>query len=186
MIAFLSQPWPWYVAGPLIGLMVPILLLVGNKMFGFSSNFRHACAAAIPGRADFFRYDWRAAGGWNLVFATGVFLGGLIAGTILVNPDPVAISAATRADLAALGIDDLRGLAPATLFSWEALGTARGLMVLVVGGVLVGFGTAYAGGCTSGHGVAGLASFQLPSLIAVIGFFVGGLITTHLVLPLIL
>ena len=185
MIELLSRPWPWYVAGPLIGLMVPLLLLVGNRLFGISSNFRHACAACLPARADFFRYDWRASGGWNVVFALGVVVGGFIAATLLASPDPVAISEATRADLARLGISDFSGLVPPEIFNWGALLTGRGLLILGVGGFLVGFGTAYAGGCTSGHGVAGLAALQLPSLIAVVGFFVGGLITTHLLFPLI-
>jgi uncharacterized protein len=186
MLELLLRPWPWYVAGPLFGLMVPLLLVIGNRMFGFSSNFRHACAAVLPGRAAFFRYEWRAAGGWNLMFALGVLIGGVVAGTALMGPEPIAISSATQADLAALGITDFRGLVPADVFSWEALLTPSGFLLLVLGGFLVGFGTAYAGGCTSGHGIAGLADFQLPSLLAVIGFFVGGLISTHLLLPLIL
>jgi uncharacterized protein len=165
--------------------MVPLLLLLANRMFGFSSNFRHLCAAVLPGRAAFFRYDWRGAGSWNLVFALGVLLGGLIAGAFLVSPDPIAIAAATRADLAALGITDFSGLVPDDVFSWDGLLGGRGLFLLVGGGFLVGFGTAWAGGCTSGHGVAGLAALQLPSLVAVIGFFVGGLISTHVLLPLI-
>lgn len=185
MLDLISRPWPWYVAGPLIGLMVPILLLVGNRMFGFSSNFRHACAAILPGRAEYLRYDWRGAGGWNLVFALGTLLGGALAATLLANPEPIAISASTRADLAALGVSDFSGYVPSEVFSWAALGTVRGLVMLVLGGFLVGFGTAYAGGCTSGHGIAGLADFQLPSLIAVVGFFVGGLVGTHLLLPLL-
>jgi uncharacterized protein len=186
MIELLSRPLPWYVAGPLIGLMVPTLLLVGNKLFGISSTFRHACAACIPGRSDFFRYDWRGIGGWNLVFAIGVLIGGVIAGTLLANPDPIGISEATRADLAALGVTEFDGIVPAALFSWEALLSVRGFLMLVVGGFLVGFGAAYAGGCTSGHGVAGLADMQASSLVAVVGFFVGGLLSTYLLLPLLL
>lgn len=186
MIEFLSQPWPWYVAGPLIGLMVPVLLIVGNRLFGLSASFRHTCAAVLPSRAEFFRYDWRGIGGWNLAFAVGVLLGGGIAATWLANPDPIAIAAATRADLSALGVADFAGMVPGDLFSWEALFTLPGIVMMLVGGLLVGFGTAYAGGCTSGHGIAGLANLELASLIAVLGFFVGGLVTTHLLLPLIL
>lgn len=57
---------------------------------------------------------------------------------------------------------------------------------MVIGGFLVGFGTAYAGGCTSGHAIAGLADRQAASLLAVCGFFAGGLTCTYLVLPLVL
>jgi uncharacterized protein len=182
----LYRPWPWYVVGPLLGLTAPLLLLLGNKLFGVSRNFRHACAAVAPRSIAFFRYNWRQEGGWNLAFALGIIVGGFLAGWVFANPEPIAIAAQTRADLAALGIRDFHGLVPADLFSWEALPTLRGLVVIVIGGFLVGFGTAYAGGCTSGHGISGIADLQLPSLIALIGFFVGGIMTTFLLLPLIL
>jgi uncharacterized membrane protein YedE/YeeE len=186
MLELLTKPWPWYVAGPLIGPIVPALLMVGGKMFGISSNLRTACAIVAPGKVEFFRFDWKRAGGWNLAFAFGILIGGFLAATTLANPDPIAISAATKADLAALGIRDLSGPVPSDLFSWASVLTLKGLLLLGVGGFLVGFGAAYAGGCTSGHAIMGLADLQLPSLVAVIGFFVGGLITTHLLLPFIL
>ncbi len=182
----LAGPWPWYVAGPLIGLFVPALLLVGNKMFGISSNLRHVCAAGIPGRVEFFRYDWRNAGGWNLAFAVGIVLGGALAGHFLAGTSDVQLSVAARESLIGLGIRDFTGLAPRELFTWSALATWRGFVMLIGGGFLVGFGTAYAGGCTSGHAISGLADLQLPSLIAVMGFFAGGLIGTWLILPLVL
>lgn len=186
MLDLLSRPWPWYVAGPLIGLMVPALLLVGNRLFGISANFRHACAAVIPSRSEYLSYDWRGVGGWNLVFAFGALLGGSVVALGIGHPEALTIAEGTRADLAALGITRFEGFVPPELFSIEALLSVRGFVIMIVGGFLVGFGTAYAGGCTSGHGVAGLANFELPSLIAVIGFFVGGLVGTHLLLPLIL
>jgi uncharacterized membrane protein YedE/YeeE len=185
MIDFLSRPWPWYVAGPLIGLTVPLLLLLGNKQFGISSNLRHLCAAMCPGDVDFFRYDWKRTGLWNLVFVAGVFAGGAISGWLLGVPTP-DISPDTRAALASLGINGVAGLVPPEIFSWSALLTLRGFVCIVIGGFLVGFGTAYAGGCTSGHAIAGLADLQLPSLVAVIGFFAGGLLTTYLLLPWLL
>ncbi len=187
MIEFLSQPWPWYVAGPLIGLMVPLLLLAGGKLFGISSSLRHLCAASLPGHVDFFRYDWKKTGLWNLTFALGIVLGGILAATLLAAPDPeIALSAATRADLGALGITDFTGLVPRELISWEALLTGPGLLMIVGGGFLVGFGSRYAGGCTSGHAITGLADLQPASLVTVVGFFIGGLFITHVVLPWIL
>lgn len=183
---FLTRPWPWYVAGPLIGLMVPLLLVVGSKPFGISSNLRHLCAAALPRGVEFFRYEWRRVGLWNLAFALGVVLGGFLAGVVFANPEPVAIAASTRADLAALGVRRFDGLVPADLIGWEALLGVRGLLVILGGGFLVGFGTAYAGGCTSGHGIAGLADLQFPSLVATVSFFVGGIAATFLLLPLLL
>jgi uncharacterized membrane protein YedE/YeeE len=182
MFEMLARPWPWYLAGPLIGLTVPLLLVLGNKQFGVSSGLRHMCAAMCPGHVEFFHYDWRTSGVWNLAFAAGIFLGGAITAALVGSPAP-EISPDTRAAIAALGITTVEGLAPPQIFAWSALLTLRGFVSIVVGGFLVGFGTAYAGGCTSGHAIAGLADFQLPSLVAVAGFFGGGLLTTFVLLP---
>jgi uncharacterized protein len=186
----LAAPWPWYVAGPLIGLIVPLLLVIGGKAFGISSNLRHMCAALpAPGRLkpEFLRYDWWRTGGWNLVFVLGVGLGGLLSAWVLGVPDAgQSISESTRADLASLGIRDFTGLVPADLISWSRLLSPAGLVAVVGGGFLVGFGARYAGGCTSGHAISGLADFQLPSLVAVLGFFAGGLLVTFGILPLLL
>jgi uncharacterized protein len=180
------SPWPWYITGPVLGLFPALLLILGNRMFGVSSNLRHLCAAVTPGRAGYFGYDWRREGGWNLAFAAGILAGGVISGTLLASPEPVAIAAETRASLAALGVQRFDGLAPADLFRWDALLTWRGALLILGGGFLVGFGTAYAGGCTSGHGLSGVADLQLPSLIALAAFFAGGIIGTFVLLPLIL
>lgn len=185
MLEFLSRPWPWYVGGPLIGIIMVLLLVAGGRQLGVSSNFRHLCAAIGPGQADYFRYDWRRTGGWNLAFAAGILLGGFLAVRFLGAGDHVAISAATHLDLAAIGITNHDGLAPVQLFSWAALLTPAGFICIVVGGFLVGFGASWAGGCTSGHAIAGLADLQLPSLIAVVGFFVGGLVVSWFLLPLL-
>lgn len=193
MIDVLKQPWPWYVGGPMIGLFVPLLLLLTGRAFGVSSSLRHIVAACLPegllkrpaAVPDYFRYDWKSIGAWNLLFIAGVVLGGFIAGVLLAGPD-VQIAAATRADLTKLGFRDFSGLAPPELFSLAGLFTPRGIILLVFGGFLVGFGARYADGCTSGHGVFGMANLQLSSLVALVGFFIGGLIMTHLLLPLIL
>lgn len=184
MLEFISQPWPWYVAGPLIGLTVPALLLLGNKAFGISGNLRSMCAM-LPTKVDFFQMDWRAQS-WNLMFVLGVTLGGLISATLMANPDPIALSQATVSDLAMLGITDTQGLVPTDLFSWSSLATIPGFVLIVVGGFLVGFGSRWAGGCTSGHAITGLAELQFPSLIAVVGFFAGGLLVTYIILPILL
>lgn len=183
MASFVSTPWPWYVAGPVIGLFVPALLIVGNRLFGVSSNLRHMCSAVLPGKLEYFRYDWKRSGLWNLVFIAGVLAGGFLAAHWAGSPN-IAISEQTRLALTKLGIHDFSGLAPREVFAWPALFTLRGFVSIIVGGFLVGFGTAYAGGCTSGHAISGLADLQLPSLIAVVGFFAGGLIATHLLFPL--
>lgn len=185
MIEFLRQPWPWWVAGPLVGLVPAALLLLGNRMFGVSSNLRHMCTLLAPRSAAFFDYDWKAVGGWNLAFAAGIVGGGVLGGLVLADPEAIAISARTRADLEGLGIRSFDGLVPADVFSWSGLGTVRGLVLLVGGGFLVGFGTAWAGGCTSGHGLTGVADLQKPSFLALGAFFVGGIVATWWLLPLV-
>ena len=185
MTTWLAAEWPWYVAGPLIGLFVPALLVVGNKVFGISGSLSHLCAAIAPGKVEYFRYDWRRAGLWNIVFLAGVLIGGLLA-SYFGGVHVIAISAETKAALVRVGIRDFSGVAPRELFTWHALLTVRGFVSVVVGGFLVGFGTAYAAGCTSGHAISGLANLQLPSLIAVVGFFVGGLAATYFLLPFVI
>ena len=187
MIPLLSQPWPWYIAGPLIGLIVPFVFWYGGKKWGMSSSVRHLCAALIPAGISYFRYDWKRLGGWHLAMAAGVVVGAALATWLLPAPDPlVAISAATQADLQGMGLADLSGLLPREIFSWEGLATPAGLIVIGVGSFLVGFGARYAGGCTSGHAISGLSTLRRSSLAAVIGFFVGGLISVHFLLPLVL
>lgn len=185
MIEWISQPWPWYVAGPLIGLTVPTLLILGNKSFGISSSLRHICAACVPANIPFFQYDWRKES-WNLVFVLGILIGGFIAGFFLANPNAVVVAEATQQDLRALGITDFTSLLPADLFNWSNLFTLKGLFFFVIGGFLVGFGTRYAGGCTSGHAIMGLSTLQWPSLVATICFMLGGFAMTHLLLPLLM
>ena len=181
-MSFLSNPWPWYVAGPLIGLMVPMLRLVGGKSFGISSNLRHICAATVPGKNDFLCYDWRKVGRWNLAFAAGILGGAAMAGAWLGGGGEVAITEGTREQLAVLGIG-ISGLVPDAIFGLHDVGS---ILLLLGGGFFVGFGARYAGGCTSGHAITGLADLQAPSLIAVAGFFAGGLSSTHVLLPLLI
>jgi uncharacterized protein len=181
-----GTPWPWYVAGALIGLVVPALLLIGGKPFGVSANLRHMCALA-GSRLPLFRYDWKRQGGWNLTFALGLALGGWLAvHTMGPAPAALALSPGTTADFHTLGLTNLTGFAPPELISWSALATRAGFLTMVVGGFLVGFGARWAAGCTSGHAITGLSSGQFPSLLAVLGFFAGGLLMTHVILRWIL
>lgn len=185
MLEFIKQPWPWYVAGPLIGLTVPILLILGNKSFGISSSLRHICASCLPAKIPFFQYNWKKEI-WNLFFVLGIFFGGVIAAHLLSNPDPVEINFRLRAELAGYGVTDLSNLVPRDIINWRSLLTLRGFILMVAGGFLVGFGTRYAGGCTSGHSIMGLSTLQWPSLVATICFMAGGFFMANLLLPLIL
>lgn len=185
MIEFLKQPWPWYVAGPLIGLTVPVLLILGNKSFGISSSLRHICASCFPANIPFFKYDWKKEA-WNLFFVSGIFLGGAVAIHFLANPDPLVVNRKLAAELAGYGITNYSHLVPADIMNWSSLFTIKGFLMMVVGGFLVGFGTRYAGGCTSGHAIMGLSSLQWPSLVATVFFMMGGFLMANLILPYIL
>ncbi|MCI0751576.1 MAG: YeeE/YedE family protein [Flammeovirgaceae bacterium] len=182
MLEFISQPWPWYVAGAFIGLTVPTLLLLGNKHFGISSSLRHICAACFPANIPFFKYNWKKEL-WNLFFVAGILIGGVVATKFLNNSEPMLISEKTVSDLLALNIVVDHNLMPSSIFNFENVFSKQGLLFFVVGGFLVGFGTRYAGGCTSGHAIMGLSNLQWPSLIATISFMAGGFMMVHFIFP---
>ncbi|MDR6457170.1 putative membrane protein YedE/YeeE [Chryseobacterium vietnamense] len=185
MLEIIKEPWPWYIAGPLIGLTVPALLIMGNKSFGISSSLRHICAACIPANVNFFKYDWKKEA-WNLFFVLGIFFGGMVAAHFLVNPNEVIVNQNLKTELAGYGITDYSNLVPLQLMNFESLLTLRGFIMMVVGGFLVGFGTRYAGGCTSGHAIMGLSNLQWPSLVATVCFMIGGFLMANIILPVIL
>jgi uncharacterized membrane protein YedE/YeeE len=177
-----SQPWPWYVGGPLVAIIMLLLIYLG-KSFGFSSNFRTLCSAMGAGKScDFFDFNWKAQK-WNLLFLVGAVLGGFFAGQFLGGEQLPAISEATTKSLKEMGFSSMgESYSPSEIFKEYSLSN---ILLLLVGGILVGFGTRYAGGCTSGHAISGLSNLQLPSLIAVIGFFIGGLLMVHFIFPFI-
>ncbi len=181
----LSQPWPWYVAGPLIGLTVPALLLLGNKAFGISSSLRHLCAMCIPARIPFFDYNWRKEL-WNLFFVLGIFLGGVFSALFLGSTDAVVLDENLKQELLSYGVADFSALVPADLFNFDVLLSLKGFVLIVIGGMLVGFGTRYAGGCTSGHSITGISMLQPASIIATICFMAGGFFCANLILPTVL
>ena len=182
---YLLGTWHWSISGFLIGLVMLILIYFG-KSFGMSSNLRTICTMLGAQKfSDFFKFDWREQK-WSLAVILGAILGGFIAIQFLSNNEIVDLNPKTVEALQNYHIDYEKGkLLPETLFSFENIFTLKGISILFLGGILVGFGTRYAGGCTSGHAISGLSNLQIPSLIAVIGFFVGGLIMVHLIFPLI-
>jgi uncharacterized membrane protein YedE/YeeE len=179
------KPWAWYISGPLIALVMFTLILLG-KNFGMSANLRTICTVfGAKKNCDFFDFDWKAQK-WNLLVATGAIVGGFIGANYLSRSNNVNISSETVVKLQKLGIENAgEEYLPSLMFSTNALTNPKTLAILVVGGFLIGFGSRYAGGCTSGHAISGLSNLQLPSLIAVIGFFIGGLVMAHFILPLI-
>jgi len=182
---YILNPWPWYVSGPLIALVMALLLYFG-KTFGMSTNLRTFCAIGGAGKfADFFKFRWRDQS-WNLIVVAGAIIGGFIATQYLSNDSISDLNPTTVKELQNMGFKNAGAtLVPNEMYNLEALTSIKGLILLITGGLLVGFGTRYAGGCTSGHAITGLSSLQKPSLIAVIGFFIGGLIMANFILPLI-
>ena len=179
---WITAPWPWYVGGPLIGFLM-LLLTWMSKSFGFSSNFRTLCSALCSGKScSFFDFDWKSQK-WNLLFLVGAILGGFVAAHFLSVDQHPAIAQETVDNLKAMGFASAgEAYAPTELFEKFSV---KNVLILLLGGVLVGFGSRYAGGCTSGHAISGLSNLQWPSLLAVVGFFIGGLLMVHFIFPLI-
>jgi len=184
MMEIIKQHWPWWISGPLIGLTVPTLLILGNKAFGLSSSLRHICAACFPGDIDFFKYNWKREA-WNLFFATGILIGAFIAWNWLSYHD-IALNNKLISELRTYGISDYNQVVPSEIINWKELLTLKGFIMIVGGGFLVGFGTRYGEGCTSGHAITGLSNLQWPSLVATCSFMAGGFFVANIIVPLIL
>lgn len=183
-LELLRQPWPWYISGPLLGLTVPALLILGNKPFGVSSSMKHICAACFPANISFFKYDWKKES-WNLFFVFGIAIGASIAWTWLSTQE-ININPKLIADLNQYGISNQNNLVPKEVINWQNLFTLKGILMTIVGGFLIGFGTRYADGCTSGHAIMGLANLQWTSLVATICFMIGGFLSANFLVPAIL
>lgn len=185
IIHFIMNPWPWWFSGALIAATMFALLFFG-KQFGFSSNLRTICTLAGAGKkVKFFNFDWKSQA-WNLMFLTGSVIGGFVAKEFLsYQEEPAGISTKTIERLTDMNFQPPAGMQPSELMDWNNVLTIKGFLILAFGGFMVGFGARYAGGCTSGHAISGLSNLQIPSLVAVIGFFIGGLIMTHLIFPII-
>lgn len=181
----INEPWPWYIAGPLIALVMFLLLFVG-KQFGMSSNLRTACAAVGAGKvSNFFNFDWKEER-WNLTVVLGAIIGGFVASnymgdtSVSIHPD-IAQQLSEDYQITSAGESYL----PTEIFATESFLEPLNIFILLIGGIMIGFGARYAGGCTSGHAISGLSNLQIPSLIAVIGFFIGGLLMVHVLFPYI-
>ncbi len=182
---WIYEPWTWYFSGLMIAFVMFLLLMMGKK-FGMSSNLRTLCTmCGADKKTDFFQFDWREQR-WNLAVVLGTIIGGFIASKFLTNTTAVQISQETIVHLKALGFQDAgTAYLPTKMFDTTVFYDFKTIVLLAIGGLLIGFGSRYAGGCTSGHAISGLSNFQLPSLVAVVGFFIGGLVMVHFLFPLI-
>ena len=182
---FILNPWPWYVGGPLIAITMFVLLYLG-KNFGMSSNLRTICTMCGADKtASFFKFDWKTQK-WNLLVMIGAIIGGFIASNYLGAGQAPSLNPQTIAQLEQMGINSAgKAYVPSEFFGDGAMQHPKVIALLVVGGLLVGFGARYAGGCTSGHSISGISNLQVPSMIATVGFFVGGIIMIHFIFPLL-
>ena len=182
----LQSTWPWYISGPLFALIMLSLIYFGNS-FGVSRNLRTICSMTGIGKnIEYFKFDWKSQI-WNLVFLLGVIVGSYCTIQFLDNGKNLELSTNAIIKLEQAGFKNVgQSLAPQELFGTSVLQSPLKLCVLLLGGIMIGFGTRYASGCTSGHAISGLSNLQLPSLIAVIGFFLGGLVMVHLIFPFLL
>ena len=174
---FSNGLWHWSISGFIIGIIVPALLLVGNKSFGISSSLKHICSIALPLKTSFFNYDLKPHY-WSFYFMGGVVLGGAIS-YILGNPPALELGPKTMTFLNNNNLALPVSLYPKDLYNFHNI---HGILLIVIGGFLIGFGTRWAQGCTSGHSIFGIANFQKASFIATIAFFIGGLTMTHFIL----
>tara|TARA_B100000963_G_scaffold349013_1_gene357416 strand:- start:266 stop:829 length:564 start_codon:yes stop_codon:yes gene_type:complete len=180
----LQGHWPWYITGILFGLIVPLLLIIGNKPFGISKSLKDIASLLPQNKFSQLKHMVKPDF-WRLYFISGIIIGGYLAVLFLNGNATVDLSKSTKSDLENIGIINFDGLVPSQIFNWEFLLSFKGFLVMVLGGFLIGFGVRYANGCTSGHAIMGLSIFSPSSLIAVLGFFAGGLIMTHILFPLL-
>ena len=182
---FILQPWPWFIGGPLIAISLLLYFYFGQN-FGASTNFETLCTMAGAGKfSDYFKKDWKQRD-FALLFVIGLIIGGFISSTYLIPDQTIDLNLTTAKELTELGFTNVGNqYFPSEIFSDEVVFSLKGFLILLVSGLLIGFGTRYAGGCTSGHAITGLSSLQLPSLLAVIGFFIGGIIATWFIIPVL-
>ncbi|MDG1226435.1 MAG: YeeE/YedE thiosulfate transporter family protein [Polaribacter sp.] len=182
---FILQPWTWYFGGPLISISLLLYFYFG-KNFGASTNFETLCTMAGAGKvSDYFKKDWKDRD-FALLFVIGLIIGGFISSIYLIPNQTIDLNPKTVQELTELGFSNIGSqYFPEEIFGEEVLFSLKGFLILLISGILVGFGTRYAGGCTSGHAITGLSSLQFPSLLAVFGFFIGGIIATWFIIPII-
>jgi hypothetical protein len=160
----MKEPLAWYIAGPLLGLMVPLLLILKEKQFGISSSYRYLLSF-LPSKISYFNYD-RRADQWQLFFALGLIFSGFAAIQFFGFSDAMVELPSKKYEIQYTEIFDISNA-----------------LQFFVGGILVGFGARYANGCTAGHCIMGVSQFALSSIIATICFFIGGLIGSFFVVP---
>lgn len=173
---FIYEPWPWWIGGPLIGLFVISLILIEGKQLGISSSYQYVCAKISPWKLDYFKDPVKMA--WQFWFVIGLMLGGFLL-HLMIPPYQIEIAETSVKTLGSIGISEQVGFAPAELYEF----TFKSIVILIAGGITIGFGARYANGCTAGHAIMGCAQLSPASIVSTICFFVGGLFATYFIVP---
>lgn len=148
---FSGGRWPWWIAGPALGLLVVGFFLVSNQPLGASGAYAET-AKVLTGRKD--AVSWRV---WYLI---GIPVGGFLGITLVGN-----------------GFEARTGYEP-LVEAWNSNWIVGA--VVLVGATVMGYGARMAGGCTSGHGICGTAQRSPASLAATGTFMAVAIATTYL------
>lgn len=157
---------PWYIAGPLIGLIVPALLFLRQKQFGISSSFSFILSQVLP-KNDYFKSAKRKSN-WQFHFALGIIISAVVSSYFLLPKDLV-----------------IENLASEGAYLKEQIYSIDNIYLFLIGGLLIGFGARYADGCTAGNCIMGVSQFSISSIIATISFFIAGVVTAQFINPLL-
>ena len=159
--------WSPYLAGGLSGLLIIVSVLWTGKFFGASTSFVRSAGMLgkifEPERVSQLEYFVRYLPqfDWQLMFVIGIFVGSLIASL-------------WSGSFKWQGVPDM----------WaERFGSSpvkRGI-VAFFGGIIAMYGARLAGGCPSGHGLSGIIQLAVSGLIAMVFFFIGGIIMTRII-----
>lgn len=154
------SPWHWAAGGAVISAVTLTLLFVGNRRLGVSTGFENVCSLVV--QAPYFQRDsLRGTNSWRLPLLGGLVIGGFLSAVLGGGWEPFWD----------LGMFDAE-------IGW---GNGGKLIWMFGGGLLIGFGTRLAGGCTSGHGIFGMSNLELPSIISTVSFMAAGAVTTNLI-----
>lgn len=167
MISLTEKAWSPYVAGAVIGLLqIPTFLLMDTAL-GASSSFvtvaAHVAAfvdPAVEKMKYFSSHMWGAKNWWQVAVVIGIAIGAFIS---------MRLSGARRQTISPV---------------WERTMGTSSLMarapIAFLGGFIMLLGARIAGGCTSGHGISGIAQLSIGSTIAVAAMFAGGILAALL------
>ena len=168
MLGLTKRAWSPYTAGIIVGLLqIPAFLLIGTAL-GTSSSYVTISANLAqfvdPSIVEI-KYAANHLGGaknwWQVALIAGIVLGAFLSSRLSGTPR--------------------WGHSPFWAKAMGAHTPARRYMMAFLGGFIMVLGARIADGCTSGHGVSGIAQLAIGSFIAVTAMFGAGIITANLI-----